>query len=93
MNTIIALAFLGLFAYLVWNLRSLFYENISYKSARAQEIKRRLQVEYRNDQAMNERLKQPMEDNERMRLITKYAHERHQRAVHYVIADMFEKFK
>jgi cell division protein FtsB len=93
MNTLIALAFLGLFAYLVWNLRKLLYENISYKSARAQEIKRRLQVEYRNDQAMNERLKQPMEDNERMRLITKYAHERHQRAVHYVIADMFERFK
>jgi hypothetical protein len=87
---LLATAFLGVIAYYF---RQYVHSTIKYKNARASEIKRRLQVEHKQEQALNERLKQPMDDNDRFKLLTKFAHERHQRAIHYVIEDMFEKYQ
>jgi hypothetical protein len=82
-----------LFGYFTWHVTNYIRSNIDYKLARTKEIKRRLQVEHKQEQVLNERLKQPMDDNERLKVITKFGHERHQRAIHYVIEDMFERYQ
>jgi hypothetical protein len=82
-----------LFGYFTWHITSYIKANSDYKVARGKEIKRRLQVEHKQEQVLNDKLKEPMDDKERVWVITKAGHERHQRTIHYVIEDMFERYQ
>jgi hypothetical protein len=93
MSTFLFFIFILVLAYTSFVFTSYLKQNIKYKEARSAEIKRRLQVEHKNEVALNEKLKQPMDDKDRIWVITKAAHDRHQRAVHYVIEDIFEKYQ
>jgi hypothetical protein len=80
------------FLVLVWYLRLYLKETISYKAARRAEIKRRLQVEHKQELALKALLDQPLEDNERFKLEVRAMRERHQRAIYYVIQDSYEQW-
>lgn len=93
MNTLLfflLVLILGIFAY---TLRKYLNTTIAYKEAKAAAIKRRLQVEHKNEQVLKQTLAQPMDDNEKFKIEIRAAHERHQRAIHYVIEDVFEKWQ
>lgn len=90
MNTFLHLVTVAGFLVIVWYLRLWFRENSEYKSARRAEIKRRLQVEHKQEQALKQLLAQPLEDAEKFQIVQRFANERHERAVKYVIQDLFE---
>jgi F0F1-type ATP synthase membrane subunit b/b' len=93
MSNFLFLALILIFGVLVYYIRKFLNTTIRYKEARAAEIKRRLQVEHKNEQALKQILTQPLDDMEKLKIEVRAAHERHQRAVHYVIEDMFEKWQ
>jgi len=90
MNTALHLITVAGFLVIVWYVRLWFKATLEYKDARRAEIKRRLQVEHKQEQALKQLLAQPMEDAEKFKIVQKFANERHERAVKYVIQDMFE---
>jgi hypothetical protein len=91
-NFLFALLLL-IFGYLVYHIRKFLNVTIRYKEARAAEVKRRLQVEHKNEQTLKQILTQPLDDMEKLKIEVRAAHERHQRAIHYVIEDVFERWQ
>jgi hypothetical protein len=90
MNTFLHLVTVAGFLVIVWYLRLYLKSIFEYKDARRAEIKRRLQVEHKQEVALKQLLAQPMDDAEKFKIVSKFAEERHERAVKYVIQDMFE---
>lgn len=91
-NFLFALLLL-IFGYLVYYIRKFLSVTIRYKEARSAEVKRRLQVEHKNEQTLKQILTQPLDDMEKLKIEVRAAHERHQRAIHYVIEDVFERWQ
>jgi hypothetical protein len=92
-NILLDLIIVAGWVILVWYFRSFVVETTEYKHARRTEIKRRLQVEHKQEEALKHQLSQPLDDNDKLKLEIRAAHERHQRAVHYVIEDVFERYR
>jgi hypothetical protein len=86
----ILIILIGIFVYYF---RRFVISTVAYKEARSAEIKRRLQVEHQNEKALKQRLSQPIDDFEKLKIEVRAANERHQRAIHYVIEDMFERYQ
>lgn len=93
MHTLIDLLAVAAFVALAWTLRSYLRESIDYKAARRAEIKRRLQVENKQEQALSTALAAEIDDNEKAKLVTKYADERHKRAINYILEDVYERYR
>lgn len=91
MNTFLHFVAVAGFLIMVWYLRLYLLETVNYKEARRAEIKRRLQVEVKQEEALKTALSGSVDDSERLKLVTKFADERHKRAIHYTIEDMFER--
>lgn len=92
MNTFLALLAVAGFLVIVWYVRGYLRETSEYKYARRQEIKRRLQVEHKQEEALKSLLMGPADDQEKRDLIAKFADERHKRTVNYVIEDVYERW-
>jgi hypothetical protein len=93
LNTLISLLFLVVNAVLVWYLRQFLLISIRYKEARAAEIKRRLQVEHKNELVIKQLIERNPDDTEKLKIQVKAMNDRHQRQIDYVIQDMFEHNK
>lgn len=93
MSDFLLLLLVLILAVLVYCLRKFLNTTIKYREARSHEIKRRLQVEHQNELALKQSLARPMDDIEKLKIEVRAAHERHQRAIHYVIEDLFEKWQ
>lgn len=93
MTTFLFFIFVLVVAYVGWMYTTHMRSDIDYKTARASEIKRRLQVEHKQEQNLEQLLKSPMDDREKAKLVAKFARERHQRQIHYVIQDSLERWQ
>lgn len=90
MNTILHLITVAGFLVMVWYVRLFLRETISYKEVRSQEMKRRLQVEAKNELDVKAQLENA-DDDEALKIRIKAMDQRHQRSVGYIIQDMFDR--
>jgi hypothetical protein len=93
MNTFLFFIFILMIAYPLFMWTRYMRTNAEYREARAAEIKRRLQVEHKQEQNLEQLLKSPMDDREKAKLVAKFARERHQRQMYYVIQDSLERWQ
>lgn len=93
MNIFLHIVTVAILGFVGWTLRAYLRETIEYKAARRTEIKRRLQVENKQEQALTTALAAEIDDNEKVKLVTKYADERHKRAMNYTIEDLYERYR
>jgi F0F1-type ATP synthase membrane subunit b/b' len=93
MNTFLFFTLIVILGYTSFVFTNYLKQNIKYKEARSAEIKRRLQVEHKQEQNLEQLLKSPMDDREKAKLVAKFARERHQRQIYYVIQDSLERWQ
>jgi hypothetical protein len=93
MNTLLFIVFLVILGYTSQAFTSYLRQNSIYKKARVNEIRRRLQVEHKQEKALEELLKDPMDDKTRQKITATFATERHQRQIYYLIQDTLERWR
>lgn len=92
MNILIPFLFLAVFGYVAWDIHVYSRESINYREARKAEIKRRLQVEAKADNYWKERISTTDDIKQRLLFEAQATRERHERAIKYVLADIFERY-